>query len=227
MIKATTTIAACLMLSIPAAAQETTTIDDLPSLDTCIKYAEADHAFNAAQSHAQGIYSAAKKQADSTYHDTRKRARDTFQAALATAEADYNSHVYEPETIYHAALKKRVMTAFGGTQQMKSDAKAAPEAAEATYETVKRQRGAILTSATQAARDTYETANNEAEAARQAAMSEPRTTVRAAETEARAAQQNSYSAIYEGADTKRSDIPAVMEQLRRRHRDLCRVHHQL
>ena len=73
--------------------------EDTPSLETCVRYAETDHAYTVAVQAAEADYNAAMQPADADY----KAAMQPADAARQEAQADYKAAKQEAQAGYYVA----------------------------------------------------------------------------------------------------------------------------
>ena len=123
----------------------------------------------------------------------------SFEACTRYAEADHAAEaaVQEAKTAFEAAVQQAAAAQKAVKQQADAVLKAVEQEAE--------QASADLRDAALQAKADYEDAVQPAKEARDAA----------------------YIAIHDDDGGARSDVPAVMEKLRKHHRLLCRVRHGL
>lgn len=243
----TAALAACLALSLPAAAAAQVATDD-PSLESCIQYAEADHAKDAATHAARKVYTELKAAKDKALDEIKSRAYDAYTDAEVAAQATFNRELQRLDAALAAERRKAwdiqekeehtanvrwrsdeikafdynvaVQRARNRYYDMVNQAKAAYDAAE---ERLWADRNAAVADA----QETREAALAEPIAAHGASLRESHATFRAAKSAAEDAWTSKYREIFEASATTRSDVPEVLEQLRERHRHLCRERHRM
>ena len=79
---------------------------DYPSLDVCVKYAEADHAFEAAARAAGSVFEAAAREANAARKVATGKAYAAYQAATDKADAARDAAVNEPLAALESAVDK-------------------------------------------------------------------------------------------------------------------------
>ena len=225
---------------------------DVPRLEVCIKYAEADAAFNAAMRDPTAVYEAAMNEAKAARGAAHDAAKKEFDAALDAAVKEAEAAGKKAAVTRDAAVKeakaaaKEAEAAFFTARAEEAAAyhleghtrlnamkvgravyKAAVKEAEAAYYAALKEGRAAGDAAVNKAAGAYLAAMKDPRAAADTARKEANATYEAAEQEAEAAREVAYSAIYDADDGDRSEMPEVMRALRIRHRDLCREIHKL
>ena len=90
--------------------------EDTPSLETCVRYAETDHAYTVAEQAAQADYKAAMQAADAA----RQEAQADYNAAKQAADADYNAAWQAAKASRDAAMQAAKASRAAAMQEAKA-----------------------------------------------------------------------------------------------------------
>ena len=237
-------IALIAALALPSAAGAA----DDPSLESCIRYAEADHTKETALKAAYKTYREIAGPVEVTLREAMAENHAQFTAARRAADATYNREMLEPQRVLKRtyadarALKETTqrtalarwnadeidtgtynLTDYRAETEWRETLRRADAAYDAAETRLLDKRGETIN----AAADVNKTQNAEARAAHDATLREPKAQRLATEQAAEAAWTKTYHEIFDDAATPRSEVPEVLAQLRARHRALCRQRHQM